>query len=150
MSLYWGNCSSCFWAYKLKTEEQDWILLPDASNVFFVSLVIAVLSLLGFIFHIQFIFLLFKVLYSFPSFLQFPEAQDQQLHNSGCFLISLSCVFIFWDLQRASEELTMIHITSSVSLWGLFILVKDGNFLVFLTGKLSIHWESSMALEIFF
>lgn len=144
-----GELFLSFLACNLKTEEQDWILLPNTSNVFFLPLVIAVLSLLGFIFHIQFIFHLFKVWCSFPSFLQFPEVQDQQLHNWGCFLISLSSLFIFWDLQRTSEEVTIIHITSSISFWGLFILVKDGSFLVFPTGKLSIHWESSMALEIF-
>lgn len=113
----------------------------------------AVLSLLDFIFHIQFILLLFKVLYSLLSSLQFPEAQDQRLHKWGCFLISLSSVhvvFIFWDLQRVSEEVTVVHIASPISFWGLCLLVEDGNFLVFPTGKLSVHRESSNGVRHFF
>lgn len=113
----------------------------------------AVLSLLDFIFHIQFILLLFKVLYSFLSSPQFPEAQDQRLHKWGCFLISLSSVhvvFIFWDLQRVSGEVTVVHIASPISFWGLCLLVKDGNFLVFPTGKLSVHRESSNGVRHFF
>lgn len=113
----------------------------------------AVLSLLDFIFHIQFILLLFKVLYSFLSSPQFPEVQDQRLHKWGCFLISLSSVhvvFIFWDLQRVSGEVTVVHIASPISFWGLCLLVKDGNFLVFPTGKLSVHRESSNGVRHFF